>query len=390
MEENRGEGFRGVQESDMRARKVAIVSNSSFSLFKFRLGLMRELVKKGYDVLVVAPKDEYVGRIEAESLKFTHLNLTRSGINPLTEFKSLLQIMRIYLNEKPNVVLHFRIKPNVYGSFAAKLTGTKCINVVTGLGYAFTHNQLKAKVARAFYGISSKLAEKVVFQNHGDYEEFLKRGFVNDFKAEVIKGSGVDTEHFHPDFPLKFMEDKAKVTFTLISRMLWEKGVKEFVESAKVVRKKYPNTRFWLLGPLDTENPEGIPENILRRWHEEGVAKYLGIVDDVRPFISSSDVIVLPSYYGEGVPKSLLEAASMEKPIITTDWPGCREVVRDGVNGFLVPPKDSKALANAMMKMVEVEDFRRKMGKEGRRIILREFEEKEVLKRYIELIKGLG
>jgi len=370
-------------------KKIIFVSNTSWYLFNFRLELMKTLMGKGYEVIAVAPYDEYVNKIEKSGFRFIPIEIDRKKLNPLKDIKFFWSLYNIYKKERPCIVAHYTTKPNICGAIAAKLTKVKCINTVTGLGWLFIEDNLSSKLAKFLYRISFKYPERIFFQNEDDLNFFVKNRLVNETKTILVKGSGVNTDFFHPDYCKQFQRN-ASVNFLFIGRLLWDKGVGEFVEAAKLLKKTYLNARFWILGNIDEGNPAGITREKLKEWEQIGSIEYLDFVDDVRPIICQSDIVVLPSYYREGIPRSLLEAAAMEKPIITTNSIGCKEVVDESINGFLVPIKDSKALSGAMKKMIEIgEDRRKQMGKAGRQKVLNEFDEKKVISKYMEIIEDL-
>lgn len=367
--------------------KILIVSNTAFSLYNFRRGIMRALRDKGYEVVASAIDDRFSERIEKEGFKFIPIkNLNRKGTNPFEDLKLLFELYKIYRKEKPSLILHFTVKPNVYGAIAARFLNIPSVSSITGLGYLFMKRNTLNRIAARLYRVALSYARKVIFQNEEDKRLFVDGNIVKEDKTVITPGSGVDTAFFSPESCNVVERSKGKLIFLLVSRMLWDKGVGEFVEAAKSVKKEYSGAEFWLLGDIDKGNPSAISEEQIRIWQESGDIEYPGATVDVRQFICKAHVVVLPSYR-EGVPRSLLEAMAMEKPVITTDAAGCRETVEDGVNGFLVPVKDSHELATAMIKMIEMGEGKRiGMGKKGREKVLREFDEKIVIEKYLEII----
>jgi len=371
-------------------RKIFFVSNTAWSLFNFRISLMRYLKSQGHDVRAIAPYDGFADRLKKEFPFIGLGKLDRKGKSFLKDFNFFEELYRIYKEHKPDLVLHFTIKPNIYGSIACGLLRIPSVANVTGLGYVFTGKSFLSLIVKKLYKFSFSFSEKVVFQNPVDYDFFISGKIIPLGKGAIIPGSGVNTEKFSPEFCKnlgKNKDSKNKIVFLMVSRMLWDKGVKEFVKVAKIIREKYQNVEFWLLGPVDEGNPAAVPRHVLDLWEKEGVIKYPGVTDDVRSFICQSDVVVLPSFYREGIPRVLLEAMAMAKPIITTDAPGCRETVVDGVNGFMVKPKDVESLAGAMEKMLVLpKDERDRMGREGRKMVFEKFDEKIVIEKYMEII----
>jgi glycosyltransferase involved in cell wall biosynthesis len=368
-------------------KKILIVSNISWTIYNFRLGLLKALKNNGFEVVAIALRDDYSPKIEREGFRLIALKqLVERGLNPFKDLKLLWEFYTIYKKEKPDLIIHYTIKPNIYGSISAIFNKTKYINVITGLGYVFLKDSLLQKFIKFLYKVVFIHSQFIVFQNNEDREIFLNMNIVNKNKAILIKGSGVNTDFFSPNLSNSQPFIKDGTVFLMIARMLYDKGVIEFVEAARLVKQKYPDAKFVLLGRCYNNNPSCIPEIFIKRWVKEGLVSYFPETDDVRPFIDNADVVVLPSYR-EGLSKILLESMALEKPIITTDVAGCREIVENGVNGFLVPPKNGKLLAEAMIKMLELNNLERKMmGKKSRDKVKNEFDDKIVLGQYNELI----
>ena len=380
--------------------KILCVSNTSFFLYNFARGLMKSLRDAGFQVVAVAPHDPFSAKLEEERFRVVPLHqLDRKSSSPLDDARLLGELFQIYRRERPDLVLQFTIKVNVYGSIAARLAGTNSICTVTGLGWLFTDKGLKARLGslgyKALYKIAFSSSAHVVFLNRDDRAFFLKNRLVKNNDSSVIPGSGVNTEVFHPGLCEERNNNRALLadvppsaaSFLLIGRMLSDKGVREFVEAAAIVKKSQPDAQFFLLGPMDKENRSAIPDEVIADWQHKGLVHYLGRTDDVRPFICGSDVVVLPSYR-EGVPSSLLEAMAMGKPVITTDAPGCREVVENGKNGYTAPVKNAARLADCMFRFMELPRLEREaMGDYARAKVLREFDEKIVTEAYLQLVK---
>jgi glycosyltransferase involved in cell wall biosynthesis len=369
------------------SKKIFLVSRCAWTLFNFRAGLMRELVKNGNTVIGGgAAGDGFEPKIEALGVKFNGLPVDKKGINPRADIKLFWTLYRWYRKEQPDIIHHFTIKPVIYGSIAARMAKIpRIVNTVTGLGYVFTDEKITwlRRLVVGLYRISLNCTDFTFFQNQDDYDLFLSRGLVKKSGTALLPGSGVDCEHFSPlsgPNPLK----ESQLTFLMVSRLLKDKGVYEFVEAASLVKEHYPKARFQLLGRRDVRNPNVVPESDLKSWDNQGLVSCLGEVSDVRPMMAKSDVVVLPSYR-EGIPRALLEAAAMAKPIITTDAVGCREVVDDEINGLLVPVKDAPALAGAMERMINYPEMRKRMGKAGCKKVEREFDEKIVIQKILEV-----
>jgi glycosyltransferase involved in cell wall biosynthesis len=355
---------------------------------------MQDLKSRGFDVVFCAQDNGYAEEVVKKGFTFFSLEVDRKGTNFITDLKLICLLYRIYRRERPDIILHYTIKPNIYGSMAAKMAGIPCINTITGLGYVFINdNQLIYYLVKLLYKISCSFAERILFQNRDDLELFIEKKLVNQKKAVLVRGSGVNMSFYNPDSGSSVENDEKAFVFLFTGRILWDKGIGEFIKAAKSAKEKYPTAQFWLVGIIDLGNPKGISEAKIRGWEREGIIIYYGEVKDVRPFILRADCVVLPSYR-EGIPRSLLEALAMGKPIITTNAVGCREVIEDGVNGFCVPVKDWRALANSFYRMIELSPGTRlKMGNAGREKVKKEFEESIIIDTYVQeiqkVLKGL-
>jgi glycosyltransferase involved in cell wall biosynthesis len=362
--------------------KIIFTSNVSWSIYNFRKGIMTELKSRGHNVLFCATPDGYTSKLETLGFEFIPINVERKGTNFFKDLGLIARLYKIYGKEKPDLVFHNSIKPNIYGAIAAKLAAVGCVNTVSGLGYIFIQKNIYFYLVQFLYTLACSFSEKTFFQNKDDMELFLAKKIVKPGKAALVKGSGVDVEFFKPEYCKNIKKESGVFLFSFIGRVLWDKGVKEFIDAAAIIKKKYPQTRFNILGMIDKGNPAAVRMTEIESWQKAGLVEYLGEASDVRPFICASDCVVLPSYR-EGTPKSLLEASAMEKSIITTDAAGCREVVEDGVTGFSVPIKDAKRLSEAMQKVIELSfEERETMGKAGRSKVIREFSEKRVIEMY--------
>ena len=381
---------------------IALVYNDDLYLHRFRGGLLRALMARGYRVHAIAPAGEAAQAFEDSGIPFTHWPLARRSVNPLTELRSVVSLWRIYRRLQPDLVQHFTTKPNVYGAIAARLAGVPTATAsVNGLGYVFTGRDARSRLIRPLVSLLYRLAfgmsEAVVFQNRDDIQELERRHLLSTGKSRYIPGgSGVDTSVYSPEAVgptaaagLKdcLGIDQATPVVLLVGRMLWHKGIAEYVECARLIKEKR-NACFLLVGPLDKGNPASISSGQLARWVEEGGIKYLGPRSDVRELLAIADVVALPSYR-EGLPRVLLEASAMGRPMVATDVPGCREVVEHEVNGLLVRPEDSVSLAQAVEVLLGSDDLRRKMGAAAREKAVQEFDEGKVIERMLELYRGL-
>jgi len=364
--------------------KVVLVSRCSWTLYNFRAGLIKALVSRGETIIGGgAGGDGYEDKIRSLGIHFETLLIDKGGVNPLTDLRLLFMLYRWYKTEAPDVVHHFTIKPVIYGSIAAYLAGVpKIINTITGLGYVYTQRAgILRRIVDVLYRAALRCATHVFFQNADDRRLFVSRGLVRCSKTSLVPGSGVDLKRFKPiETPTNAGSDS--IVVLMVARVLRDKGVLEFVEAAKIVKAKKNNVIFRILGEVDRSNPAAIAMEELDGWVREGIIDWLGHTDDVRPAVQAADIVVLPSYR-EGTPRSLLEAAAMGKAIVTTDTVGCRNVVDHGINGWLVPIKDSDRLATAIFSLSESKELRDTMGSAGRHKMESEFDERIVIEKTI-------
>lgn len=340
---------------------MVVAGGLAESLLNFRGPLLRALVERGWQVLAMAPDDGVSGaRLQALGVQFVPVKLSRAGMNPLADLGTLWQFWRLFRRYRPQACLFYTIKPVIYGSLAARLAAVpRVVSMITGLGYAFTSGRAwMQKLAQGLYRAALRHNERVIFQNPDDQQLFIDLGLVRDAEqCQRIYGSGVDLQHFAPA-PLP-----PQPVFLLVGRLLADKGVREFAAAARALKADFPQARFQLVGWIDS-NPSAIRQQELDDWVGSGIIEYLGRLQDVRPALAQCSVYVLPSYR-EGTPRSVLEAMAMARPVVTTDAPGCRETVRDGINGFLVPVADAPALTAAMRRLLENPELRLQMGSAG-------------------------
>jgi glycosyltransferase involved in cell wall biosynthesis len=328
----------------------------------------------GYDVTVLTHIKDFEDEIRAAGLSLIPIDIRRRSLNPIREIATILQVARVYRRERPQLIHQFALKPIIYGTIAAHLTGIKrCVNAPLGMGFVFSSSSLLARMLRPVLQLTLRVllnppGSKVVFENSDDYEEAIRDGLVRRQTAVLIRGAGVDTVHFQPS-----KEPPGVPKVVLVSRMLWEKGVGDLVEAARRLRKRGMAARFLLVGAPDPENPAAISLAQLRSWHKSGVVEWLGHRMDIAEILSDCHIFCLPSGYREGLPKSILEALAAGLPVVTTDVPGCREAVRHGDNGLLVPSRDPEALADALARLIQDPSLRRRMGIRGRLRAEREF-----------------
>ncbi|MEA2110992.1 MAG: glycosyltransferase family 4 protein [Campylobacterota bacterium] len=366
-------------------KKVAISINTSWNVFNFRLGLCKELQKLGYEIIVIAPKDEYTQKLI--NIGFTHFDITihNKGTNPIQDAILTYKYFLLYRKIQPDIALHFTIKPDIYASLAAGILQIPIITNITGLGSLFVHDRFSTKIAKLLYKIALNLPKKVFFQNMEDKEAFIYHKLVSRERTGLLPGSGIDPELFKPQRKTAYTD--STFIFLMIARLVKDKGIMEYIEAAQILHVKYPHVEFQVLGALYEENPTAVSTEELQSWIDNGIINYLGHSDHVSDLIKECDCIVLPSYR-EGMSRILLEAASMEKPIVTTKVPGCMEIVDDTKNGFLCHVADAKDLTAKMEKMLNLNyDTIKAMGRYSREKIMADFDEHIIIEKYLAVIQ---
>jgi len=368
-------------------KKTVLISlNTTWNIYNFRLGLIKSLQINNYNIIALAPKDEYVKLLEKEGISCYNIDINNKGTNPIEELNLIYKYIKIYKNIKPDIILHYTIKPNIYGSIAAGILKIPTISNISGLGTVFLNDKISSKIARNLYKIALMFPKVVFFQNSDDRDLFFKYKLVNRKKVDLLAGSGINTVRFAPT---QVKREDNKIKFLMIARLVADKGLYEYLQAAEVLKSKYTNVEFLLLGAFYPGNPTAITKDDLNIWINKKVINYLGISDNIQEEISKVDCIVLPSYR-EGLSRVLLEAASMAKPIVTTDTPGCRDVVEDGINGFLSNVKDVDSLILAIEKIILLDNKSRiKMGQLGREKIIKEFDERLVITKYKKTIDNI-
>jgi len=365
--------------------KVAIVLNTSWNIYNFRLNFIKTLIAQGFEVHTVAPIDKYTHYLVEAGCIHHKVRMDSRGANPVKDFALIIELWSIYRKIRPGIILHYTVKPNVYGTIAATLLKIPVVNNVCGLGTVFLKKNLVSAIAILLYKWTFRFPKKVFFQNADDLNLFIERKLISPQSVDLIPGSGVDLERFQP---MDFKRNEA-FTFLLISRLISDKGILEYIEAVKKLKFQGMAARFQLLGAKDPQHKRGIQEKVIEQWIKDGTIEYLGTTDDVRQFIEKADCIVLPSYR-EGAPRTLLEAASSAKPIVATDVPGCHHVVSNEVNGLLCKMKDADDLAEKMEKMANLSNDRlREFGQNGRKKMVAEFNERIVIDKYLQTLNTL-
>lgn len=356
--------------------KFILISPKNRTAYNFRGDLIKEIIGCGYEVVVTGPNRENMEHIEALGARFAEIPMDKNGVNPVADLRYLMRLIKLFRKEKPDVTLGYTVKPVVYGAIAAKVAGVKTrVSMVTGAGYAFTAKTGKAKIIRAFvkflYKIGFSCADRVVFQNEDDRDMFVReQRLLKEEKCALVNGSGVNTERFRT---LPFPE---KTTFFMLSRVMYSKGIREYLEAARQVKSQYPDVVFMLLGAVENIQ-DSLKQEELDEYIRDGIIEYYGETSDVTPYYGMCSVYVLPSYR-EGTPRTVLEAMATGRPVITTDAPGCRGTVIDGETGFLVEVKNADDLAQKMMRFIENPELIVPMGEKGRKYCLEKYDVKKV------------
>lgn len=367
--------------------KVAMVANSCWNLFNYRRELIQAIHSEFGEVVLIAPEDRYASMLPKEQgihyIPVLHLDKTSSNL--IKELRFVIELFRIYYREKPDLIMHYTIKPNVFGSMIAHVLGIPSIATVTGLGSSFTkHNKLSLLICW-LYRLTFRYNKINIFQNHTDRNFFLQKKLVNEINSGVILGSGVDCNYFVP----RAKSESNKFIFLFIGRLIRSKGIVEYLKAASLIKSKWPDIECHVVGSYDSTHPDRISKTELDKALNQNDIRWFDHVDDVRDLIAAADVVVLPSYR-EGMPRSILESMAMGKPIITTNVAGCNETVVNGINGYIIPMQDVDSLINAMIDMSSLaQEVRLQMGKESRAIALDQFEVKHIIANYLQEISAL-
>ncbi len=359
---------------------IAFSGNTAWGMYNFRGKLLRHMVERGFRISVLAPYDEvYTPKLVDLGCEVCDMPMNPKGVNPISDAKLLYRYYETLKRLNPDLSVTYTIKPNIYGSLAARWLKIPYLPITTGLGYVFIQRTYITTIVKMLYRWAFKRASYVWFLNKDDIETFRHESIVSDEKIQQLPGEGIDLCRF------KMLDKKGEVkpfVFLLVGRMLMDKGVREFVAAARILKKKYPDVIFRLLGAVWEGNPATISKEQLQEWVKEGIVEYEGEVPDVVPYLENSSCVVLPSYR-EGVPFTLMEGAAKGLPLVATDVPGCREVVIDGYNGYLCPDKNPEALADAMEKMLKnTPHEREKLGRNGRKLMEDNFDLKRIIEQY--------
>jgi glycosyltransferase involved in cell wall biosynthesis len=375
-----------------KSHSIAIVGNTAWGIYNFRLPLLQKLQSLGHHVVVIAPNDEfgdqYSKKLTNAGFEFIHLPIDSFGKNVWNDVTTFWALYGIYQQFQFDFVFHYTIKPNIYGTIAACLLNIPSIAVVTGLGRlrGLRPASFWKKAIFNWYQFGLSYAHEVWFLNDEDKATFDNSYFLQNSTTQLLASEGIDTHHFKPK---NHQKNKKNFTFLFAGRLLWDKGIRELAEAAKIIKKKYPNIAFILAGYIHEKDPNHVSKATIEAWEAEHLFQYMGAMTDIRIAIDYADVVILPSQnYGEGVPRILLEAAAMEKPILASNIAGCKEVVIDGMNGFLFDITDVTNLVETIEKILNTSEQQRKeMGRKGRRLVQEKFESTLVVKQYINTLQ---
>lgn len=369
----------------MASPTVVVAANSSWNLVNFRAPIIRAMIENNYRVIAAAPADSASSKLESMGAEFQPVEVDARGLSPVRDVALVLAYRRLFKRLSPVAVLTFTPKPNIYGSLAAASCGVPSISTVTGLGTGFLSGKALQSLVSLLYRLAFRRSAKVFFHNPDDLELFVEQGLVRRAKAGIVAGSGVDLDHFAPG---ERAGQNPGLTFLFIGRLLKDKGVGEFIEAAGAVGARHP-ARFQLAGTIE-DHPKAISRELVEAAGRNGIVELLGTTSDIRTFIRNADCVVLPSYR-EGLPRVLLEASAMARPVIASDVPGCRQAVEHGVTGLLCEPRSPASLAQAMTAIAEMSPAERaEMGRKGRARARREFSEERVIAAYLEALRDIA
>lgn len=376
--------------------KIILFANTDWYLYNFRRSLAIALQDRGHEVVLVSPDGPYGEKLTGLGFRWVPAPMDRRSLDPFKELALLGWLWRLARREKPDLIHGFTIKSAIYGALAARMVGAGSVNAVAGIGYVFTSNELRARLLRplvkAFMTatLGRGKRSRLILQNPDDRRFFEQEGIVPSSRIRLIPGSGVDCSRFVAP-SVERIPTRRSLRVALAARLLWDKGLAEYIEAARTLKAQGRKLHFLLAGSPDPGNPDSVAEETILDWQHKGLVQWLGHVEDMPTFLASVDIVVLPSYYGEGLPKTLIEAAACGRALVTTDMPGCREVVTDEVDGLLVPARDAQSLARAIARLQDDPNFAQRLGQAARRKALAQFDERIVIARtlavYDEVVK---
>lgn len=378
-----------MKNSQDKNFKIIFVSNSCWSIYNFRLEVVKHFLQRGFEIHVIATKDDFAIMLMNLGCKIHHIGFNNRELNPADDINLYFNLKRLYKQIKPLLIFHYVIKPNIYGSLAASSLKIPSVAVITGLGYAFSKQNWLTKLVMRLYKAALKNVTSVWFLNKDDAELFSSKKIAPHNKIQILNSEGVDTNHFRRSGDKDCFPQKPFI-FLMLTRMLWTKGIGVLAEAAKLLHAKGLSFECHIIGFFEPHHPNTIPIKKLQEWQEKKIFNYMGFATNVLPFLNKADCFVLPSYYNEGVPRSLLEACAMQIPVITTDSTGCRDVVIDGVNGFLCKKNDTGDLADKMQQVLLMNEHeRREMGMKGRELVLQKFDVHYVIANYDKIVNTI-
>lgn len=370
--------------------KIIIHSVTHFTTYNFRLPLIKELQRQGAEVVILGKSDEYTKLLNDEGFRTIDSGISIDGLNPIQEIKWILHLKKIFKEENPDLVHHYTPKSVIFGSIASKLSGSKTVASISGLGYAFNlpnYHPIRI-ITELLYYLSNIFTDQYIFQNVDDMRFFLKKKITSIKKSKLIVSSGVDIEKYNHKKCKNENDDI--ISFTFIGRLLYEKGIKEFLDAALIIIKNNDNVKFTIVGDIDYSSPDIMNRNELQHYLDSSdTINYAGKTKDVRPFLCKTSVFVLPSYYREGVPRSILEAMAYKKPIITVDSIGCRTTTKHNYNGLVSPKKNTNKISEYMQYFIDNQDEIDRMGENSYKRILTTFNSTKVTKKTIDVYKNL-
>lgn len=367
--------------------RIGFVSNSAWSIYNFRLDVIRWLLQQGHEVIVMAADDAFSKLLTDEGCRFVPIRFNNRTESPLNDYLFYLHLQQLYKLHSPGLLFHYVIKPNIYGSLAAAAQGIPSVAVITGLGYAFARHNWLYRLIKLLYRRALKRTSEVWFLNNDDAKVFINEKMVNIEKVKVLPGEGVNPAFFSPDFNGEKKEN-SRFRFLMSTRLLKSKGIGIYADAARILKKKNYDLDFEIIGFFEERHPDSISQEDLDSWEKEGLIQYSGFAHDVRPFLLRADCFVFPSFYNEGVPRGLMEAACMELPIITSLNRGCKEVVLNNSTGYVCNMNDPFDLADKMERMINLSaDERTRMGKSGRMLVMKKFHVEKIIREYEQTIR---
>jgi len=376
-------------------RKVLLVAHWDWVLHNYWLPVAGALRDLGCEVTFVCPFGDYTERLQSAGYACIHWPVKRHGLNPVQEAFALMRLIRIYRRIRPDAVHHVTIKPNLYGTIAARVANVGAIvDVFNGLGYLFS-TDLQARWLRSLLLPILRRAldtpsAMTIFESRTDRDALVQRDVIAEKRTVIISGTAVNTTAFRPRGNGRPAHDSSRPVALLAGRLLRDKGINEFVEAARRLKRTDADWRFWIAGVPDTSNPNSVSEQELNQWQQEGTIEFVGQRDDMPKLLRQVDIAVLPTYYNEGLPRFLLEAAATGLPLVATNIEACRLIVRDGINGFLISPRDVDELAHAMTRLLADEGLRQRFGRASRPIVVQGFSEEKVVRQYLRLYRDMG